>query len=394
MQVAAANNDFITPPVISAAEADYERNLANTIDLVYLLVNDEQHGAANRAAVPGLARQARRAGATRPPPGCSRSGRSRIPSRSRSRTCARRSEERLGKILGELGLDALNGRTRTCRVAARGATHQNIFKAMKDITFEQTISHQCGVTMNDSVEARAIAEFMAEKPGVTVTYQPALIRIDGDGKLVFKMDEISEYLGREMTAEIFEVNTSTHYGRMVRVDDNTVDPVRQHGRGDASTSDQPVSAEPGAPPWRPRPTTQSRGENNMFMTPEGKEIFVIDGHTHFWDGSPENQRNIHGKQFIDCFYGYHTALSPPEQRWEKAKFEKYSADDLYHDLFIDGPDDMAIVQSTYLKDFYKNGFNTIERNAAVAKRYPGPLHRQRRLRPARRRARRSNTSTS
>ena len=107
-------------------------------------------------------------------------------------------------------------------IAARGATHSNVFKAMKDITFEQTISHQCGVTMNDSVEARAIAEFMAEKPEVTVTYQPALIRIDGNGKLVFKMDEISEYLGREMTAAIFEVNTSTHYGRMVRVDDNTV----------------------------------------------------------------------------------------------------------------------------------------------------------------------------
>jgi len=98
----------------------------------------------------------------------------------------------------------------------------NIFKSMKDIDFKQTISHQCGVTMNDSVEARAVADFMSEKPGVTVTYQPALIRIDGEGKLVFKMDEISEYLGREMTASIFEVNTSTHYGRMVRVDDNTV----------------------------------------------------------------------------------------------------------------------------------------------------------------------------
>jgi len=28
------------------------------------------------------------------------------------------------------------------------------------------------------------------------------------------------------------------------------------------------------------------------------------------------------------------------------------------------------VQSTYLKDFYKNGFNTIERNATIAKKYP------------------------
>ena len=105
---------------------------------------------------------------------------------------------------------------------ARDATNTNIFKSMKDITFEQTISHQCGVTMNDSVEARAIAEFMNEDPKVTITHNPATIRIDGEGKLVFKMDEISDYLGREMTAETFEVNTSTHYGRMVRVDDNTV----------------------------------------------------------------------------------------------------------------------------------------------------------------------------
>lgn len=98
----------------------------------------------------------------------------------------------------------------------------NIFKAMKDITHDRTISHECGVTMSDSVEARAIAEYMDEKDGVSVTYNPAMIRIDGEGKLIFKMDEITEFLGREMTAETFEVNSSTHYGRMVRTDDNTV----------------------------------------------------------------------------------------------------------------------------------------------------------------------------
>ena len=38
----------MTPSVIAAAEGDYERNLANTIDLIYLLANDEKHGAANR----------------------------------------------------------------------------------------------------------------------------------------------------------------------------------------------------------------------------------------------------------------------------------------------------------------------------------------------------------
>jgi propane monooxygenase coupling protein len=98
----------------------------------------------------------------------------------------------------------------------------NIFKSMKDVKFQQVVSHQCGVTMNDSVESRAIAEVMAQKPGIRVTYMPAMIRIDGEGKIVFKMAEITEALGREMTNYLFEISTSTHYGRMVTVDDETV----------------------------------------------------------------------------------------------------------------------------------------------------------------------------
>ncbi|MGC8477505.1 MAG: MmoB/DmpM family protein [Acetobacteraceae bacterium] len=99
---------------------------------------------------------------------------------------------------------------------------ENIFKSMSEVQFEDTISDECGVTMNDSVEARCVAEVMHQKPGITVTYMPAMIRIDGKGKIEFKMDEISEALGREMTPHLFEISTSTHYGRMVMVDDNTV----------------------------------------------------------------------------------------------------------------------------------------------------------------------------
>ena len=29
-------------------------------------------------------------------------------------------------------------------------------------------------------------------------------------------------------------------------------------------------------------------------------------------GATTNQRNVHGKQFIDCFYDYHRNLSPEE----------------------------------------------------------------------------------
>src|SRR5579864_4631234 len=108
----------------------------------------------------------------------------------------------------------------------------------------------------------------------------------------------------------------------------------------------------------------------MYTTKDGEEIFVIDGHTHFWDGSPQNQKNIHGKQFIDCFYAYHTNLSPAEERWPKEKFEKYDATTMYNDLFVHGYDDMAILQPTYLSDFYKNGFNTTERKSAMKKAHP------------------------
>ena len=48
MQVAAAQNDFITPAVVSAAEGDYERNLANAVELMHMLATDEKHGAHNQ----------------------------------------------------------------------------------------------------------------------------------------------------------------------------------------------------------------------------------------------------------------------------------------------------------------------------------------------------------
>jgi propane monooxygenase coupling protein len=102
------------------------------------------------------------------------------------------------------------------------STDNQLFTRLQDITHDRTISHQCGVTMNDSVEARCIAEILEKRPGIRVSYLPAMIRVDGEGKIVFDMAEISEALGREMTTHIFEISTSTHYGRMVMIDENTV----------------------------------------------------------------------------------------------------------------------------------------------------------------------------
>ena len=95
-------------------------------------------------------------------------------------------------------------------------------QTFKDLNRQDSISHRCGVTMNDSADARVIAEVMEAKAGVEVLNYPAMIRIDTEGKLTFDMHELSEALGRTFTAYDFEVVMSTHYGRMVMIDENTV----------------------------------------------------------------------------------------------------------------------------------------------------------------------------
>ena len=95
-------------------------------------------------------------------------------------------------------------------------------QTFKDLDRQDSISHRCGVTMNDSNDARVIAELMEGKPGVEVLHYPAMIRIDTEGKLTFDMTELSEALGRTFTTYDFEVVMSTHYGRMVMLDENTV----------------------------------------------------------------------------------------------------------------------------------------------------------------------------
>jgi uncharacterized protein len=92
-------------------------------------------------------------------------------------------------------------------------------------------------------------------------------------------------------------------------------------------------------------------------TKDGTGYFIVDGHTHFWDGSPANQANRYGEGFIKCFYDYHVSLSPDEYKWPMDHFERYSEEDMVHDLFEIGYDDIAILQSTYLNDWYVNIVN-------------------------------------
>jgi predicted TIM-barrel fold metal-dependent hydrolase len=102
----------------------------------------------------------------------------------------------------------------------------------------------------------------------------------------------------------------------------------------------------------------------------GHEIFVVDGHMHFWDASPANHRNEYGDAWIKCFYDYHTALSPAEYVWPFEKYCDYGEEAVINDLFLEGYVDVGIMNSTNLYEFFKTGFNPTQRNNKLKQKHP------------------------
>ena len=106
---------------------------------------------------------------------------------------------------------------------------------------------------------------------------------------------------------------------------------------------------------------------------DGESYFIVDAHIAMWDARPENQRNIHGKQFIDCFYDYHRNLSPEEQVWSYEEYLYQGSDRLMADVFGDGMVDHAIFQPAHLGEFYKTGFGQTDEAWALTQAHPDKL---------------------
>jgi len=90
---------------------------------------------------------------------------------------------------------------------------------------DNTSSNRCGVTLMNNQVGVVVAGVMKTKPNVTVMPLPSMIRVDAVGRMDFVYDEISEALGEEagfFDAAEFEENMSTHYGRMIHLDDRTI----------------------------------------------------------------------------------------------------------------------------------------------------------------------------
>jgi predicted TIM-barrel fold metal-dependent hydrolase len=104
----------------------------------------------------------------------------------------------------------------------------------------------------------------------------------------------------------------------------------------------------------------------------GEKYFVLDSHTHFWDASPENWvpgAEEYAKGWIECFHAYQ-GLGPPDTHWPLEQFQRYSEERFMKDMFEDGHVDFCIFQPTYLKEWYRTGFNTTESDAALAAKHP------------------------
>ena len=88
---------------------------------------------------------------------------------------------------------------------------------------DRTSSNKAGVTLMNNQVGHVVAEMMKGKEGVTVTELPSMIRVDGVGQFEFGYEEMAEALGwSDFGNDDFEEIMSTHYGRMVVLDDRVI----------------------------------------------------------------------------------------------------------------------------------------------------------------------------
>ena len=94
---------------------------------------------------------------------------------------------------------------------------------MTTFASDRTSSNKAGVTLMNNQVGYVVAGVMRDKEGVTVTELPSMIRVDAVGKVDFDYEEIADALGwPDFGQDDFEEIMSTHYGRMVHLDERTL----------------------------------------------------------------------------------------------------------------------------------------------------------------------------
>ena len=94
---------------------------------------------------------------------------------------------------------------------------------MSAFSVDRTSSNKAGVTLMNNQVGYVEANVMRDKENIVITELPSMIRVDGVNKIDFDYEEIAEALGWEdFGNNDFEEIMSTHYGRMVVLDDRVV----------------------------------------------------------------------------------------------------------------------------------------------------------------------------
>ena len=94
---------------------------------------------------------------------------------------------------------------------------------MSHFESDRSSSNMAGVTLMNNQVGYVVAEVMRGKDGVKVTELPSMIRVDGVNKVDFPYEEMAEALGwDDFGNNDFEEIMSTHYGRMVVLDDRVL----------------------------------------------------------------------------------------------------------------------------------------------------------------------------
>jgi propane monooxygenase coupling protein len=98
-------------------------------------------------------------------------------------------------------------------------TAESPFKA------DNTASNMCGFTLMNNQVGVIVAQVMGRLPNVTITPLPSMIRVDAVGRMEVDYAAVDEAAGEEegwFNQSEFEESMSTHYGRMVHLDDRTI----------------------------------------------------------------------------------------------------------------------------------------------------------------------------
>jgi ferredoxin-NADP reductase/ferredoxin len=227
-RAAAANGDTVTPVLARVETQEWEWARAWTIELMRFLLDDTEHGTANRALISEWVRdwlpQALEAGLALAPLA------NQVPVGIDEQQVLARVQHYAGAMLEQAGLPELcslvgyepaaeaptpapvRRRTRPARVRPAASAPPPAGDGEGSYDF-------VGIVMAKSAEGDAVAEILGRRDDVTVYEQPAFWDIRASKRLVIPYEEVSEQLGYEIDAYSIQHEMSTHYGRMVATDD-------------------------------------------------------------------------------------------------------------------------------------------------------------------------------